>query len=267
MPETSQMPEKHDMNEQPILEGVTLTKRFRTPAGGTLRALDGASVELFRGEILGVVGESGCGKSTLARLLCGLDRPDEGEVRFSGQSLTALRGEAFRTYRRSVQMVFQQPFASFDPRLTLGESAAEALVNLGVPAPEREERIARVFERCGLSPELMRRYPSEVSGGQCQRAALARALAPEPCVLVCDEMTSALDVITQRRVLDLVRGIARERALCVLLIAHDLALVRAYADRVLVMDAGRTVETGPVTDVIDRPQSDAARRLREASLD
>ncbi len=164
-------------------------------------------------------------------------------------------------------MVFQQPFASFDPRLTLGESAEEALLNLGVPALERERRIEDLFERCGLSPELARRYPSEVSGGQCQRAALARALAPEPRVLVCDEMTSALDVITQRRVLDLVRGIARERALAVLLIAHDLALVRAYADRVLVMDAGRTVETGTVDAVIDRPQSDAARRLREASLD
>lgn len=254
----------------PILEGRSLTKCFRTPAGGVLRALDGAAVTLFEGEILGVVGESGCGKSTLARLLCGLDRSDGGEVRFSGRSLTELcelRGEAFRTYRRSVQMVFQQPFASFDPRLTLGESAEEALLNLGVPALERERRIEDLFERCGLSPELARRYPSEVSGGQCQRAALARALAPEPRVLVCDEMTSALDVITQRRVLDLVRGIARERALAVLLIAHDLALVRAYADRVLVMDAGRTVETGPVASVIDRPQSDAARRLREASLD
>lgn len=254
----------------PILEGRSLTKCFRTPAGGVLRALDGAAVTLFEGEILGVVGESGCGKSTLARLLCGLDRPDGGEVCFSGRSLTELcelRGEAFRTYRRSVQMVFQQPFASFDPRLTLGESAEEALLNLGVPALERERRIEDLFERCGLSPELARRYPSEVSGGQCQRAALARALVPEPCVLVCDEMTSALDVITQRRVLDLVRGIARERALAVLLIAHDLALVRAYADRVLVMDAGRTVETGPVASVIDRPQSDAARRLREASLD
>ena len=254
----------------PILEGRSLTKCFRTPAGGVLRALDGAAVTLFEGEILGVVGESGCGKSTLARLLCGLDRPDGGEVRFSGRSLTELcelRGEAFRTYRRSVQMVFQQPFASFDPRLTLGESAEEALLNLGVPALERERRIEDLFERCGLSPELARRYPSEVSGGQCQRAALARALAPEPRVLVCDEMTSALDVITQRRVLDLVRGIARERALAVLLITHDLALVHAYADRVLVMDAGRTVETGPVASVIDRPQSDAARRLREASLD
>lgn len=251
---------------EPILEVSNLKKTFSLVGRVPLPAVDGVSFQLFPGETLGIVGESGSGKSTLARLIARLVDCDSGTIRLAGQDITQAKGAALRAAYRQMQMVFQAPADSFDPRRTLGDGVGESLRNAGLPRRARQERVAALLSRCGLPETLAARYPHEVSGGQCQRAAIARALASEPRLLILDEATSALDVTVQRQILDLLRQIKEETGLSYLFICHNLALVQSFCDRVLVMHQGQIVESGTPDQVICTPRSAYAKALVDAAL-
>ena len=224
-----------------------------------LRDLSG---EFLSGEMTAVIGPSGSGKSTLLSLLAGLDRPTEGRILLDGEDITSVTGRDLRRVYRKIQMVFQTPAESFDPRRTLGDGVGESL--RGLSRREARQEAVRLMERCGLPGELARRYPHEVSGGQCQRAAIARALAMGPKVLICDEATSALDVTVQKEILDLLRGL--EGDLAILFICHDISLVQQFCHRVLVMHRGEIVEQGTPDEVICRPQHVYTRHLIDSVL-
>ena len=225
---------------------------WSTPA--TLRAVDGISFTLAPGRTLGLVGESGCGKSTTARLALGLLPPTAGEVRFQGAPVPAQRNGAWRTLRRQMQMVYQDPLAALDRRLSAVEQVAEplAVFNEGDPA-QRLDRARALMASVGLAPHLIERYPHELSGGQRQRVVLARALVMSPALLVCDEPVSALDVSVQAQVINLLQDLQAERQLAFLFISHDLKVVRQVSHEVAVMYLGRIVEQGSPEDLFQRP--------------
>ncbi len=229
-------------------------------------ALERISFELSPGEVLGVVGPSGCGKSTLARALLCLDQASDGAIAIEGRDLLVATGAALADLRRRIGLVFQDPAASLDPRLPAWRSIAEPLVVAGVgDVAGRRRRALELLGEVGLGPEHADRRPHELSGGQQQRVAIARALALAPAILVCDEAVSALDVGVQAGILNLLRDQCERRGLAVLFISHDLAAVRFVADRVLVLDAGRVVETGPVAEVLSHPRHPASRSLLAAT--
>ena len=248
-----------------LLEVGDLTKIFGAGGGRPVTAADHVTFSLRAGEALGLVGESGCGKSTLARMIARLLEPTAGAVFLEGEEITKLRRRALRPVYRKMQMVFQSPAGSFDPRRTLGHGIAESLENRGLSRKERQTRTARLLARCGLPADFAGRYPHEVSGGQCQRAAIARALAAEPRLLICDEATSALDVTVQQQILELL-GELRRDGLSILFICHNLALVQSFCDRVLVMRAGKIVEAGNAADVIAAPRTGYTRSFLDAVL-
>ena len=250
----------------PLLEVKNLTVRFARGRGQPLTAVDGVSFQLFPGEVLGIVGESGCGKSTVARAVTRLVDSSSGSIAVRGQDVTRVRGRRRRELYRHMQMVFQFPADSFDPRRTLGDGVGESLRNRGVSKKQAMAQARGLLEQCGLPASLAERYPHEVSGGQCQRAAIARALAIRPELLICDEATSALDVTVQQQILDLLDRCRREYAMAYLFICHDLALVERFCDRVLVMQAGRIVEQGTPEQVIGAPKQAYTRQLIESSL-
>ncbi|MFM7247769.1 MAG: ATP-binding cassette domain-containing protein, partial [Actinomycetota bacterium] len=226
----------------PVKRGVLLKREV-----ARVRAVDGVDLELAAGETLAVVGESGCGKSTLARGLVRLLVPDRGEIRFEGADIAGLGGAGLAAFRRQVTMIFQDPIASLDPRMRIGQSVQEPLDIHGIgDQAERARRVAAALERVGLDPSHANRFPHEFSGGQRQRIGIARALVLEPRVIVCDEPVSALDVSVQAQILNLLEGLRRDLGLSYVLIAHDLDVVRRLADRVLVMYLGRVVEAGAV---------------------
>lgn len=249
----------------PLLAAHGLSKSFVT-ASRRVVALDGVSLSVAPGETLGLVGPSGCGKSTLARVLLRLTEPDAGRVDFAGTDLTALKGEALRRMRPRIQMVFQDPLSAFNPRATIAEAVGDPLrIHRLVPPRARPAAVAALLERVGLDAELAGRPVHAVSGGQRQRAALARALATDPQLIVLDEAVSALDVAVRGRILDLLVSLQRERGIACLFISHDLAVVRAVSHRIAVMEAGRIVEEGPARQVVAAPQSPTARALVEAT--
>ncbi|WP_347344928.1 ABC transporter ATP-binding protein, partial [Microbacterium sp.] len=228
------------------------------------------SFALPRGRTLGVVGESGSGKTTLARVLVGVERPDSGEVLLDGIPTTGLDStrattDATTGRRRRIQLVHQNPLGAFDPRWTVGRSLREALAAAGVPRAERARRAAELLAEVDLAPELAGRRPAELSGGQRQRAAIARALAADPDVVVLDEPVSALDPSVRERVLALLARLQRERELTMVLVSHDLGVVAAVADDVLVMRDGAVVETGPVASVFAEPRHPFTRELLAAA--
>lgn len=251
---------------QPVLLVEGLRKVFTRKGHPDFTAVDGVSFSVMPGECVGLVGGSGCGKSTIAQMITRLLEPTEGSVRLMGIEVTGIRGAALRDAMRNVQMVFQNPASSFDPRRTLGEGIGEALRNAGMGKDEAHARAMSLLERCGLPVEFVDRYPRDVSGGQCQRAAIARALAPDPALIILDEATSALDVTVQAQIVELLQDIRSERDATFLFICHDLALVQGFCDRVLVMRAGRVVEEGDAEQVIAHPQHSYTRQLVNAVL-
>ncbi len=231
------------------------------------RAVDNISVAIHPGEVVALVGESGSGKSTLGRMMLGLLPPTEGSIHFRGQPVAGLSGEAARAFRREVQVVFQDTGASLNPRHTIGQSVAISLqYNLGLSGAEVAKRVDALLDQVGLAPDRFRdRLPHELSGGQRQRVGIARAMASEPSVIIADEPVSALDVSVRAQVLQLMDRLRRERRLAYLFITHDLGVVRALADRVLVMQGGKLVETGMVDDILSNPQCAYTQRLLAAT--
>jgi oligopeptide/dipeptide ABC transporter ATP-binding protein len=265
----------------PLLQLDGVVKQFKSRDGkGSVRAVDGVSLAIRPGETLGIVGESGSGKSTLGRLMLCLHRPDEGRVRFEGEDLMALAPRALRARRRQMQLIFQDPYASLDPRFTVGASIAEPLVihRIGDRA-SRQRKVEELLTLVGLEPDAARRYPHEFSGGQRQRIGIARAIALEPKLIVADEPVSALDVSIQSQVLNLLTDLKARLKLAYVFISHDLAVVEHISDRVAVMYLGRIVELAerrrlyrepahPYTEALISaiPEPDAERRGRRIIL-
>ena len=261
-----------DAMAAPLLEVANLAKHYPVRKGllrarriGTVRAVDGVSFALRRGETLALVGESGCGKSTTARLVMRLIEPSAGRVRFDGQDVTEARGAALRQLRRRMQIVFQDPYASLNPRLAVGDAIAEPMAVHGIgSAAERRAHAQELLRLVGLQPFHAERYPHEFSGGQRQRIGIARALSVRPELLVCDEPVSALDVSIQAQVVNLLRDLQIRFGLSYLLIAHDLAVVKHAADRIAVMYLGRIVETADKRALFAAPRHPYTRALLAA---
>ena len=248
-----------------ILKADHLKKIFVSGKKSTT-AVDDVSFELARGECLGIVGESGSGKSTIAKMITHLESITEGQVFLKGKDITHARGKDLRETYQDIQMVFQMPMESFDPRCTLGDGIGESLRNMGINRKETRKRVENLLERCGLDAEYADRYPHQVSGGQCQRAAIARALAVSPEILICDEATSALDVTVQKQILELLIELKQKDNLSFILICHDLALVQAFCDKVLVLYHGKTVEYGTPDEIINHPKMEYTKNLIDSVL-
>jgi oligopeptide transport system ATP-binding protein len=252
-----------------LLEVRDLHKHFPIKQGllvehtvGEVRAVDGISFEIGEGETLGLVGESGSGKSTTGYCVLQLLKPTSGAVRFMGRELTELGGEELRKMRREMQIVFQDPYSSLDPRMTVGDIVSEPLQVHGVGSRrDRRARVRTLLDVVGFNPNYTNRYPHEFSGGQRQRIGIARALALNPRLIVCDEPVSALDVSIQAQILNLLKDLQRDFGLTYLFIAHDLAVVRSMSDRIAVMNRGKIVEWGAAEQVYNSPQDEYTKAL------
>jgi len=253
-----------------LIEARGLEKRFARHrglfggGGAELRAVDGVDLDIRAGETLGLVGESGCGKSTVGRMMIRLIEPTAGSIMFEGEDLARLDAQALRRRRRDLQMIFQDPFSSLNPRLSVMDSVAEPMRFAGIPAAERRRQVGAMLERVGLSALHAERYPHEFSGGQRQRIVIARALATRPRLVICDEPVSALDVSIQAQVINLLRDLQRELGLTYLFISHDLRVVRHISDRVAVMYLGRIVEIGDKRTLFGSPAHPYTQALLSA---
>jgi len=254
-----------------LLEAEGLVKHFpaeRSWLGrptSFVKAVDGVSFSVARGETLAIVGESGCGKSTLSRLVLRLIEPDAGKLRFEGRDLRALGPAELRAFRRDAQIIFQDPYASLNPRMTVGQILTEPLALHGlVPSENRRARVEELLRLVGLPPRVARRYPHEFSGGQRQRIAIARALAVEPKLVICDEPVSALDVSIRSQILNLLRDLQARLGLAYIFVSHDLAVVKHIADRVAVMNLGRIVESAETKALFAAPRHPYSRALLSA---
>ncbi|MBK1786340.1 ABC transporter ATP-binding protein [Prauserella cavernicola] len=252
----------------PILAVEDLVVEFPGSGKSKFRAVGGVGFSVEKGRTVGIVGESGCGKSTIARSIVRLQRPTSGRILLDGTDISRLSERRLRPLRARVQMIFQDPYASLDPRLTAGDIVGEPLKLRGVrDASERRKQVLALLERVELPESALERRPAEFSGGQRQRIGIARALACKPDVLVCDEATSALDVSVQAQVLALLKDIQAETGVAYVVISHNLGVVHELSDDVLVLRHGEVVEHGPADTVLNRPVSDYTRALRDAALD
>lgn len=255
-----------------LVECKNLTKEFATTSGSfgknkaTVHAVTDVNLKVYKGETLGVVGESGCGKSTLGRLMIRLLQATRGEVMFDGKDLGTMGTDELRSTRKRMQMVFQDPYASLNPRLRVRDLIAEPLITHHVnnSAKEDTDRVEELMRKCGIRPEFMYRYPHQFSGGQRQRVSIARALALNPDLIICDEPVSALDVSIQSQILNLLGDLQQQFNLTYVFISHDLSVVRYLSDRVCVMFLGRVCELGVTRDIYDRPLHPYTKFLLEA---
>ena len=244
----------------PIRSGILIERKV-----GEVKAVDGVSFEVKAGETLGLVGESGSGKSTTGYCVLQLLKPTSGSVRFEGVELTDLGREALRKMSREMQIVFQDPYSSLDPRMTVGDIVGEPLIVHGIGTrKDRSVRIRELLDVVGFNPGFTNRYPHEFSGGQRQRIGIARALALSPKLIVCDEPVSALDVSIQAQILNLLKDLQQDFGLTYLFVAHDLAVVRTMSDRIAVMNKGKLVEIGPAEEVYTNPKDDYTKALLSA---
>jgi len=245
----------------PLTQGVVFKRQI-----GAIKAVDGVSFDLHRGETLGIVGESGCGKSTLAKLLMALERPTSGSVRVNGRDIAKARGGELKRMRRNIQMVMQDPYTSLNPRMTVGDIVGEPFeIHPDVaPKGDRRRKVRELLEVVGLNPGHINRYPHQFSGGQRQRIGIARGLALQPEIIICDEPVSALDVSIQAQVINLLDGLQNEFDLSYIFIAHDLSVVRHISDRVAVMYLGKIVELGNDADIYDHPTHPYTQALLSA---
>jgi len=264
---------RRDVNAAaPLLEVRNLVKHFRVAGGlfggrsGLIRAVDGVSFELRRGETLGLVGESGCGKTTTGRCILQLERPTSGEVIFEGRDLTRLGEDELRAVRRKMQVIFQDPYSSLNPRMTVGQIIAEPLAVHGIVTERRSraQRMRDLLSHVGLLPQHADRYPHQLSGGQRQRVGIARALAVEPALIICDEPVSALDVSIQAQIINLLEDLQAQFGLTYLFVAHDLSVVRHISDRVAVMYLGKIVEITDRKSLYDVPLHPYTKALLSA---
>ena len=239
---------------EPLLQISHLTKNFSDGKEDEYKAVDDVSFELFPGEKLAIIGESGSGKTTVVNMITRLLDSTDGKILLDGEDITHYKRNKMKNIYRKMQMVFQTPTESFDPRCRLGDAVAESLRNAGMPRKEAMEIVKELFKQCGLPENFMKRYPHEVSGGQCQRAAIARAIAIKPRLLILDEATSALDVTVQAEILQLLDALQEERQMSYLFICHDIALVQNFCDRVLVMYQGKIVEMGTFEELMKKKQ-------------
>jgi ABC-type glutathione transport system ATPase component len=242
----------------PVLEAVKITKRYSRKNLVT-EAVTDISFRLYKGEILGIVGESGCGKSTLLRQLACLEKPTSGRILMNGEDITNKRPIDIC---RKLQMIFQNPVASFDPRMKLYDSICEAVQNMSsIRGKEASKRTDDLIRMVGLTPSIAERYPSDISGGQCQRLAIARSIAAGPSALLCDEVTSALDVSAQAQIANLLSELRKNLGLSIIFVSHDLALVSVLCDRIIVMQNGIAVEEGGAKEILSNPENEYTRLL------
>lgn len=260
------------MSETPLLEVSNVTKHFPMKAGmfqrskQHVKAVNGVDLIIREGETLGVVGESGCGKSTLGRLIIGLEKMTDGTIYFQGDSIGELSDRRMKKYKRHLQMIFQDPFASLNPRQKIGDALEEVFIihDVSMNKQQRKQRVQTLLTEVGLKPEHYHRYPHEFSGGQRQRVGIARALALNPSLIVCDEAVSALDVSVQAQVMKLLKDLQKKYQLSYLFISHDLGVVRHMSDRVLVMYLGAQVELGDASQIYANPLHPYTKALLSA---
>ncbi len=252
------------MTREVLLDARNLTKTFKAP-NGQVQAVTDVSLQIYKGETLSLVGESGCGKSTLGRLLIRLLELDSGSVRFGTTELTELKKKELRKFRQHMQLIFQDPYASLDPRFTIAKSIYEPLRAAGYSQKEQQEMVLDLAQKTGINPEHLGRYPHQFSGGQRQRVGIARAIALRPELVVCDEPVSALDVSIQAQTLNLLRQLQRELQLTYLFISHDLSVVHYISDRVCVMFLGRICEIGTTEEIYAHPKHPYTKFLLNAT--